>query len=301
MDFASAFSHSMRVSPHLTSDLDETALYGTLYKQNLLTSKQLITIYSRGTVDAGYPFFYDMNGMDCYCFLYTISGSGKIENTVQNKSRLLTPESLLFFDCSQPFTLQTSTAPWKFKILFAGGGSLGFYMEAANEPFGCLIKETSSSELAHSFHLLFRNSMEENIIYKLADEKNMTDLCVTLLSRLLEIKNPVLHIPGYLLEIKQLFDTHYERSYSLDELENGFSISKYRLCREFSNYFGESPIQYLNRVRIMNSKILLQNTNLKIHEIGTKVGIENTNHFINLFKRQEGITPLMYRETRLLY
>lgn len=301
MDFASAFLHSLRVSPHLTSNLDETALYGTLYEQNLLTNTQLMTIYSRGTIDAGYPFYYDITGIDCYCFLYTVSGNGKIENTAKNMSHLLTHESLLFFDCSQPFTLQTSAAPWKFKILFAGGGNLPFYMKASNEPFGCLIKEASSGGLTHSFNLLFRSSMEENMIYKLADEKNMTELCVTLLSHLLEIKNPVLHVPGYLLEIKQLFDTHYERSYSLDDLENGFSVSKYRLCREFSNYFGESPIQYLNRVRIENAKLLLQNTNLKIHEIGSKVGIENTNHFISLFKRQEGITPLMYRETRLLY
>jgi len=301
MDFASVFSHSLRVPPHLTSDLDETALYGTLYEQNPLTSRQLMTIYSRGSIEAGYPFFYDMNGMDCYCFLYTISGSGKIENAAQDRSHLLTHESLLFFDCGQPFTLQTSAAPWKFSILFAGGGNLPFYMEAANEPFGCLVKGTSSGELTHSFHLLFQSSMEENIIYKLADEKNMTNLCVALLSHLLEIKNPVLHIPKYLLEIKQLFDTNYEHSFSLDELENRFSISKYRICREFSGYFGESPIQYLNRIRITNSKLLLENTNLKIHEIGTKVGIENTNHFINLFKRQEGITPLMYRETRLLY
>jgi len=301
MDFETAFLHSLRISPHLTSGLDKTVLYGTLYEQNPLTSRQLITLYSRGTIEAGFPFFYDISGMDCYCFLYTISGSGKIEGRGGTDSLLLTKESLLFFDCNQPFTLQTAAAPWKFKILFAGGGNLPFYMKAAKNPFGCLLRPIANSELIHSFHLLFKNNTAENIIYKLTDEKNMTDLCVMLLSHLLEIENPILHVPEYLMEMKQLFDTHYEHSYSLDELESNFSISKYRLCREFSNYFGESPIQYLNRVRIANSKILLQNTNLKVHEIGTKVGIENTNHFINLFKRQEGITPLMYRETRLLY
>lgn len=99
--------------------------------------------------------------------------------------------------------------------------------------------------------------------------------------------------------MKKMFDTHYDQTYSLDDLENSLGISKYRLCREFSNVFHESPIHYLNRVRISNSKLLLQNTNMKIHEIGAQVGIENTNHFINLFKRQEGTTPLIYREMRL--
>lgn len=300
MDFETAFLHSLHVSPHLTSNLDETALYSTLYKQNPFTDNHLITLYSRGTVEAGFPFFYDINGIDCYCFLYTVAGSGKIESKDQTDSLLLVKESLLFFDCNQPFTLQTAAAPWRFKILFAGGGNLSFYMKAAKKPFGCMIDPVPAGELLHSFHLLFKSNTDENILYKLADEKNMTDLCVALLSHLLEAENPVPRVPEYLMEMKQLFDTHYERSYSLDELEHSFSISKYRLCREFSNYFGESPIQYLNRVRIANSKILLQNTNLKVHEIGAKVGIENTNHFINLFKRQEGLTPLMYRETRLL-
>ena len=301
MDFETAFLHSLRVSPHLTSDLDETALYGTLFEQNPLTNRLLTTIYSRGTIEAGFPFFYDIGGIDCYCFIYTVSGSGKIESRDQTNSHLLTRESLLFFDCNQPFTLQTATAPWKFKILFAGCGNLSFYMKATKTPFGCMLKPIPMGELMHSFHLLFKSNTAENILYKLADEKNMTDLCVAFLSHLMETENPIPQVPEYLMEMKQLFDTHYEHSYSLDELEHNFSISKYRLCREFSSYFGESPIQYLNRVRIANSKILLQNTNLKVHEIGAKVGIENTNHFINLFKRHEGLTPLMYRETRLIY
>lgn len=129
----------------------------------------------------------------------------------------------------------------------------------------------------------------------------MTALFVTLLSHLFNLQNPVPHIPEYLIRMKQLFDQHFERSYSLDELECTFSTSKYRLCREFSHYFGESPTQYLNHVRIARSKTLLRDTNLKIHEVGSSVGIKNTSHFIRLFKRFEGITPLMYRETGLQY
>ncbi len=299
MDFASAFLHSFRVPPHLTSGLDDTVLLGNIYEQNPLTNTQLITLYSRAAVEAGFPFFYDITGIDCYCFLYTTAGSGKIETAGPVKSHLLSKDDLLFFHCNQPFTLQTTAAPWKFKVLFAGGGNLPFYMETTENASGCIVKSIVSGKLTHDFNLLFQNNMEENIMCKLIDEQNMTNLCVTFLSQLLKAEKSNIHVPEYLLEVKQLFDTHYEHNYSLDELENLFSINKYRLCREFSNCFGDSPIQYLNRIRIENSKILLQNTNLKVHEIGTKVGIENTNHFINLFKRREGITPRIYRETRL--
>lgn len=103
-------------------------------------------------------------------------------------------------------------------------------------------------------------------------------------------------IPDYLKDIQHLFDTQYMQNYSLDELENTYSVSKYRICREFSKYYGASPVQYLNHKRIEEAKKLLLTTNDTIHEIGSKVGIHNTNHFINLFKRETGATPLVFKQ-----
>ena len=103
-------------------------------------------------------------------------------------------------------------------------------------------------------------------------------------------------IPDYLREIHHLFDTQYGENYSLDELENTYSVSKYRICREFSKYYGASPVQYLNHKRIEEAKKLLLTTNETIHEIGSMVGIHNTNHFINLFKRETGATPLAFKQ-----
>ena len=93
-----------------------------------------------------------------------------------------------------------------------------------------------------------------------------------------------------------IYFTQYGENYSLDELENTYSVSKYRICREFSKYYGASPVQYLNHKRIEEAKKLLLTTNDTIHEIGSKVGIHNTNHFINLFKRETGATPLAFKQ-----
>jgi len=49
-------------------------------------------------------------------------------------------------------------------------------------------------------------------------------------------------------------------------------------------------------VRINEAKHMLRFTNLTIHEIGSAVGIDNTTHFINLFKKNAGITPLQFRQ-----
>ena len=108
-------------------------------------------------------------------------------------------------------------------------------------------------------------------------------------------------IPAYLLEMKALFDIDYQADYSLDELEELFNISKYRLCREFHSFFGEPPLQYLNGKRMELASDLLLTTDYRIHEVGSLVGIDNTNHFIYLFKKKTGLTPFAFKKKNLNY
>lgn len=103
-------------------------------------------------------------------------------------------------------------------------------------------------------------------------------------------------IPPYIEEIHTLFETKYWDQYSLKHFENTYMISKYRICREFSKFYGISPLQYLNHKRIEVSKKLLTSTDESVHRIGVSVGIPNTNHFINLFKRETGTTPLAFKQ-----
>ncbi len=81
----------------------------------------------------------------------------------------------------------------------------------------------------------------------------------------------------------------------MEELEEQYHISKYRICREFSAAFGLPPLKYLNKRRIEAAQNLLLSGDKRIHEIAADVGYENTNHFINLFKKETGLTPLVYR------
>ena len=106
-------------------------------------------------------------------------------------------------------------------------------------------------------------------------------------------------IPAYLTKLKQILDTRYDEFHTLEGLSEELKINKYRLCREFSAAFKVSPLKYLNNVRINKAKELLLETNDTIVSIGEAVGIDNTTHFINLFKKETGETPLKYRQSHL--
>ena len=92
------------------------------------------------------------------------------------------------------------------------------------------------------------------------------------------------------------FHKNFAKSFSLAELETQYKISRFRIAHEFTAAFGQSPIAYLNCLRLQKACELLTCSDDRIGEISTAVGFENTNHFINLFRRQYGMTPGTYRK-----
>ena len=109
------------------------------------------------------------------------------------------------------------------------------------------------------------------------------------------------HVPSYIAEMKECFDRAYQEQYSLDDLARRYQVNKFTLGRQFAKYYIDTPLQYLNKVRIEKAKELLLHTNEKIGAIGQAVGIDNTNHFIRLFKEKTGVSPSVYRrETPVL-
>lgn len=80
------------------------------------------------------------------------------------------------------------------------------------------------------------------------------------------------------------------------EVATTLGMSPHYFSRLFGQSMGLAPHQYLTQRRIEVAKQLLKNTNLPIIEITAEVGFNSQSHFITLFKKHIGITPLKYRK-----
>mgnify|MGYP003296920976 FL=1 len=89
---------------------------------------------------------------------------------------------------------------------------------------------------------------------------------------------------------------HPSQTISMNEMADLCHISPSYFSRIFTRELGESFTNYVNRQKIEIAKYQLRNTNKSITVIAGELGYVNTSHFINLFKRFEGITPLFYRQ-----
>lgn len=90
--------------------------------------------------------------------------------------------------------------------------------------------------------------------------------------------------------------THPGATISMNEMADLCHLSPSYFSRLFSREMGEGFTNYVNRRKVEIAKRELRNTSKSISQIATELGYLNISHFINLFKRFEGITPLVYRQ-----
>lgn len=83
---------------------------------------------------------------------------------------------------------------------------------------------------------------------------------------------------------------------SVDWMYQKTKIAKREIASIFKTQFNTSFKEYLNLIRLTESKRLLKETNLSVSEIAYKVGYNNITHFNRVFKEKIGISPTEFRE-----
>lgn len=85
--------------------------------------------------------------------------------------------------------------------------------------------------------------------------------------------------------------------WDIDVLASLIGVTPQHLGRLFRRSLGQSPLEYLVRLRLNRAlQLLLERPDLRIHEVGEAVGYPDPNYFIRLFRRREGRTPGQFRD-----
>lgn len=103
-----------------------------------------------------------------------------------------------------------------------------------------------------------------------------------------------------ILDIQKYIDENSQNRLNLKEIANKYYIDMYYLSRIYKSVTGYSFKEYIILQRISNAKNFLYFTTEDITQVGLHSGFNNTNHFIKLFKKYEGITPYQYRKQILM-
>lgn len=96
--------------------------------------------------------------------------------------------------------------------------------------------------------------------------------------------------------ITHYINQNYRENITLDILAEVGYINKYYLAHRFKSDMNISPIEYLNQVRIRESKILLETTDYSIADIAEFIGFSSQSFFTQVFKRTTNQTPSNFRK-----
>ena len=81
----------------------------------------------------------------------------------------------------------------------------------------------------------------------------------------------------------------------LKSLRRLASRSDEHVSRTFRKFFGKTPTDYINGLRMAYAASALTGTDGKIDFISSDAGFENLSHFYHLFKKQYGMSPRKFR------
>ena len=88
--------------------------------------------------------------------------------------------------------------------------------------------------------------------------------------------------------------THINEVIDVSEIAKMCFITQSHFCRIFKELTGETPINYINKLKINKAITLLTNTNLTITQIANSIGFDDNSYFCRCFKKHTGLSASAY-------
>lgn len=98
---------------------------------------------------------------------------------------------------------------------------------------------------------------------------------------------------GGLLRAKVHMDECYAQNFDIATLARIAGMSPTNFRRRFREVFGETAMQYRDRVRLFVAKQYLASGYYNVSEVARAVGFEDVSYFVRFFKRHVGTSPGM--------
>ena len=104
------------------------------------------------------------------------------------------------------------------------------------------------------------------------------------------------HTDDTISSAQEWMHKNFAKSFSLEDLAKRVGMSMRNFVRRFKQATGDTPLIYLQKLRVAAAKRMLENNHRTMPEISAAVGYQDVVFFRSLFQRHTGISPSEYRE-----
>ena len=182
-------------------------------------------------------------------------------------------------------------------VFFAEGNNLEIIKTRAIELCSLLSRAAIEGGATNDIILKMNNHFLKN----LQEIQNLDNLCYSLQETLEAfMENMFDYIPGKNHDLIKKAISYISKNFSgnltLEEVADQVHLNPAYFSSIFKQSTGSSFKEYLNMVRIEESKRLLANTDYTIIDIAIASGFEDQSYFSRVFKKYTGLTPRQYRQ-----
>ncbi|MBZ4190263.1 GlxA family transcriptional regulator [Niabella beijingensis] len=90
-------------------------------------------------------------------------------------------------------------------------------------------------------------------------------------------------------------EEHFEEKISFEELSKKLAVGRRNFDRRFIKATNNTPVEYLQRVKIESAKKAFETTRKTINEVMYEVGYSDTKAFREVFRKITGLSPMEYK------
>ena len=271
-----------------------TVTVGKAARNNLLFAQEL------GIFHMGKEYFTKRKGLPSYLIKYTLGGGCGLDYGDQIYE--LKEHHLFWIDCTQEQHYYTHSTQDHWDVIwvhFYGNSAKAYYDLFLNQNNGKnVLSMDNKNKVSAKLQKLI--SLYQEADYDLMTDVEASGILTTLLTEIVQAtatRSSQWKMPETVSMVKSYLQNNYNQPIVLDDLAEHVHMNKFHVLRLFQANVGVTPNEFLIQTRLNKAKELLRTTDQTVTAISAAVGVPNTSHFINLFKKHEQTTPMTYRKS----
>jgi transcriptional regulator GlxA family with amidase domain len=114
-------------------------------------------------------------------------------------------------------------------------------------------------------------------------------------SKFIIFKGQKTHGDEVIEKAQAYIEGHWDEKISMQHLSAKYAVGRRNFDRRFIKATGNTPVEYLQRVKIEAAKKAFENTRKTVNEVMYEVGYLDAKAFREVFRKITGLTPIEYR------
>lgn len=230
-----------------------------------------------------------------YVLIYCMDGEGWFK--LEEQEYKVRANQFFILPPNRPHTYGADKDnPWTIYWIHFTGIHAAIYSENSQVPMDIRPALNSRiSERQHVFEEIFSTLERSTELESLRYASSLLHYYLASMRYLRLYRPEATTSPSLIDAVKHYMQENIERHLTLEQIAQYTGYSPSHFSSLFRKATSESPLAYLNRLKIEHACLLLKTTDMRINQICHKVGISDNYYFSRLFKQHTGISPKQFR------